>query len=194
MTLIIKITITQVGQALLAFAALALLSGCPPRKTGSDAGTDDSGIAVTRKQVLIEGGACVVAAAHEFQSTAVALEQALTAPASPQALAEARTAFHAAMDAWQISEAMQVGPAANSSLLGGSDLRDQIYSWPLVSRCAIEEALVAKTYETNLGSLLIVAVKMLDRHPEYRPDLLLWLPNALFLGLGAWLFSRIDRQ
>ena len=42
--------------------------------------------------------------------------------------------------------------------------------------------------------LLIVAVKMLDRHPEYRADLLLWLPNALFLGLGAWLFSRIDRQ
>lgn len=42
--------------------------------------------------------------------------------------------------------------------------------------------------------LLTVVVKSLDRHPEYRPDLLLWLPNALFLGLGLWLFSRIDRR
>jgi lipopolysaccharide export system permease protein len=41
---------------------------------------------------------------------------------------------------------------------------------------------------------LIVAVKWLDRHPEYRPDLLLWLPNVLFIALGLWLFSRIDRR
>ena len=32
--------------------------------------------------------------------------------------------------------------------------------------------------------LLTAAVKSLDRHPEYRPDLLLWLPNLLFLALG----------
>jgi lipopolysaccharide export system permease protein len=42
--------------------------------------------------------------------------------------------------------------------------------------------------------LLTLAVKSLDRHPEYRPDLLLWLPNVLFIGLGLWLFSRIDRR
>ena len=42
--------------------------------------------------------------------------------------------------------------------------------------------------------LLTVAVKALDRHPEYRPDLLLWVPNLLILGLGVWLFSRIDRK
>ena len=42
--------------------------------------------------------------------------------------------------------------------------------------------------------LLTVAVKLLDRHPEYHPDLLLWLPNAIFLGLGLWLFTRIERQ
>ncbi len=41
--------------------------------------------------------------------------------------------------------------------------------------------------------LLSAAVKSLDRHPEYRPDLLLWLPNVLFLALGAWLFRRIER-
>ncbi len=42
--------------------------------------------------------------------------------------------------------------------------------------------------------LMTVAIKSLDRHPEYRPDLLLWLPNVLFLGLGVWLFTRIDRK
>lgn len=55
----------------------------------------------------------------------------------------------------------------------------------------------------NLGLALLlvlgfylstVVVKSLDRHPEFRPDLLIWLPNLLFLGLGAWLFTRIDRR
>ena len=41
--------------------------------------------------------------------------------------------------------------------------------------------------------LLTAAVKALDRQPELRPDLLLWLPNALFLSLGFWLFRRIGR-
>lgn len=41
--------------------------------------------------------------------------------------------------------------------------------------------------------LLTVAVKSLDRHPEYRPDLLLWLPNLLALATGLWLFRRVEK-
>ncbi len=41
--------------------------------------------------------------------------------------------------------------------------------------------------------LLTVMVKWLDAHPEYRPDLLLWLPNLLFIAIGAWLFQRIEK-
>ena len=41
--------------------------------------------------------------------------------------------------------------------------------------------------------MLTVSVTWLDRHPVYRPDLLFWLPNAIFLILGAWLFLRIER-
>jgi lipopolysaccharide export system permease protein len=41
--------------------------------------------------------------------------------------------------------------------------------------------------------LLTVMVKWLDRHPEYRPDLLLWLPNLLFIALAFSLFRRIER-
>ena len=55
----------------------------------------------------------------------------------------------------------------------------------------------------NLGVAVLLAlgyyfftrmIGSFDRHPEYRPDLLMWLPNAIFLGLGVWLFRRIDRR
>ena len=39
-----------------------------------------------------------------------------------------------------------------------------------------------------------VAIGWLDHHPEYRPDMLLWIPNLLMTGLGIWLFSRVDRK
>ena len=42
--------------------------------------------------------------------------------------------------------------------------------------------------------LLTVAVKALDRHPEYRPDLLIWAPNLLIIGIGVWLFTRIEKK
>jgi lipopolysaccharide export system permease protein len=42
--------------------------------------------------------------------------------------------------------------------------------------------------------MLTVMVKWLDRHPEYRPDLLLWVPNVLFIALGVWLFRRVERH
>ena len=40
---------------------------------------------------------------------------------------------------------------------------------------------------------LIVVVGWLDQHPDYRPDLLLWVPNLMFLSLGAFLLRRLDR-
>lgn len=40
---------------------------------------------------------------------------------------------------------------------------------------------------------LTVMVGWLDRHPEYHPDLLLWGPNFIFLGVGFWLLRRLDR-
>jgi lipopolysaccharide export system permease protein len=39
-----------------------------------------------------------------------------------------------------------------------------------------------------------VMIGWLDRHPEYHPDLLLWLPNLVFIGFGIWLFRRMDRR
>jgi lipopolysaccharide export system permease protein len=41
---------------------------------------------------------------------------------------------------------------------------------------------------------LTVMVNWLDRHPEWRPDLLFWLPNVLFLLLAWRLFRRIGKH
>jgi lipopolysaccharide export system permease protein len=41
--------------------------------------------------------------------------------------------------------------------------------------------------------LLTVMAGWLDRHPEYRPDLLLWIPNLVILGTGVWMLRRLDR-
>jgi lipopolysaccharide export system permease protein len=42
--------------------------------------------------------------------------------------------------------------------------------------------------------VMTLAVKVLDRHPEFRPDLLLWVPNVVLLSLGIWLLTRIDKR
>jgi lipopolysaccharide export system permease protein len=40
---------------------------------------------------------------------------------------------------------------------------------------------------------LIVVVGWMDQHPEYHPDILLWIPNFVLLSLGAFLLFRLDR-
>jgi lipopolysaccharide export system permease protein len=41
---------------------------------------------------------------------------------------------------------------------------------------------------------LTVMVGWLSRHPEYRPDLLYWVPNLIFLALAVRLFRRLEQQ
>ncbi len=38
-----------------------------------------------------------------------------------------------------------------------------------------------------------IAAGWFDNHPALRPDLLMWLPNLGFQGLGLWMFYRVDR-
>lgn len=39
-----------------------------------------------------------------------------------------------------------------------------------------------------------IVVGWFDNHPALRPDLLMWLPNLLFQGLGLWMFYKVDRS
>jgi lipopolysaccharide export system permease protein len=41
---------------------------------------------------------------------------------------------------------------------------------------------------------ITVIIGWLENRPELRPDLLIWLPNLIFLGVGLWLFWRVDRH
>ncbi len=59
----------------------------------------------------------------------------------------ARDAWRAAMDLWQQAEVMQVGPAGPmGTTVGGEDLRDEIYSWPIVNPCRVDQELVEGAY------------------------------------------------
>jgi lipopolysaccharide export system permease protein len=59
-----------------------------------------------------------------------------------------------------------------------------------------------KETSANLGIALVLAmtyyvsmvfIGWLDRRPELRPDLLLWVPNILFQLIGLWLLRRVER-
>lgn len=38
-----------------------------------------------------------------------------------------------------------------------------------------------------------IAAGWFDNYPALRPDLLMWLPNVVFQGLGLWMFYKVDR-
>ena len=66
-------------------------------------------------------------------------------------------------------------------------------------------AITAHRRETSIGFLLslvtafvyffiIILVDTVRGNPMARPEYLIWTPNLLFIGLGAWLFFRLSRR
>jgi predicted lipoprotein len=95
-------------------------------------------------------GECATADYREFSTAAAALDTATIAAATdkaPASLEAARAAWKSAMDTWERAEMYQFGPAAISTAPGGRDMRDPIYSWPLLGRCLVEQTIVSKAYE-----------------------------------------------
>ncbi len=39
-----------------------------------------------------------------------------------------------------------------------------------------------------------IVIGWIDNQPALRPDLLMWLPNLAFQGLGLWMFYKVDRS
>jgi uncharacterized protein len=134
-----------------------------PSATRTDApvtGDADGGVVgVSRSAFLQAAASCVQTSARAFATAAADLETATaalaTTPDEPTA-EKARMAFRAALDAWQILEVMHVGPAAPRTQPGGQELRDHVYSWPLVSPCAIESTIVSRGYEDPAFSSSLV--------------------------------------
>lgn len=66
-------------------------------------------------------------------------------------------------------------------------------------------AITAHRKETSIGFLLslivafvyflfIIIADTLRNNPHAHPELLVWLPNALFIAIGGWLFFRLSRR
>jgi len=92
------------------------------------------------QDVLVDVGAeVVVPTLDRFLDDLTALRVAIEA--QPFDRTEARSALAVALETWQELELMQLGPAGSSvATTGGADLRDEIYSWPTVNPCRVDQA------------------------------------------------------
>jgi predicted lipoprotein len=126
--------------------------------TGGAGGNTDGGSGGTgadptapfsKAALLVAIADCAMDRYREFEELAVKLDQkardAASSTGAPD-FAELRQAWLSAIDKWQEVELFRFGPMARSVDPGGQDLRDQIYGWPLVSRCGIEERMVSHGY------------------------------------------------
>lgn len=142
----VKITLPFCRQALTSALLMLAMSACPP-STKPDGGLTvlpDGGVPLARSEFLRAAAECSLRAARDFQTTARAF-----------AAAPSQQTWRDAMRAWQVLEPMQFGPTASSVTPGGLDLRDQLYSWPLTSRCAVDETLTTSGYAGGVSTLLI---------------------------------------
>jgi lipopolysaccharide export system permease protein len=66
-------------------------------------------------------------------------------------------------------------------------------------------AITAQRRETSIGFLLslviafayflfIIIADSLKNNPKAHPELLVWTPNVLFIGLGLWMFYKLSRR
>jgi predicted lipoprotein len=61
-----------------------------------------------------------------------------------------QTAWFQAMTAWQAVETLQIGAAGSSlSVVGGQDIRDEIYSWPLTNQCLVDQRTARLEFEAE---------------------------------------------
>lgn len=95
----------------------------------------------------------VLVALDDFWLKAQALEAAAAAFATSSSDTDkeaAKQAWRAAMLSWQHVELMQLGPAGSATeVAGGADFRDEIYSWPIVNRCRVDQETVEENYNNS---------------------------------------------
>ena len=130
---------------------LLLAAGC--RRPGGGGGPSDS---FDRRAMLSNlAGNVMLPAIQGFETEALelaaateALNLAVGTTGHAAALTAARVAWGETLDAWQEVEVMQIGPAADAGMsTSGEGLRDEIYSWPTVSHCAVDQEIVDGEYD-----------------------------------------------
>jgi len=116
--------------------------------------------AVSRTMVLGGVATCATSLYGQFAVAASELDVAAAAYAAaptPETETAARTEWLEAMVLWQQAEVIRVGPAGPTTLPDGEGSRDLIYSWPLVSRCLVDQGIVQQKYASpNFGATVLV--------------------------------------
>lgn len=150
---------TWMSKVFLVLLVSTVCCACAPESNtfgtaDSDAGTDgDVAAAEARRRVLESVADRVVLPSLEaFVASSSAMRDAMQAwaeaPADEALRLAARQSFDDAMDDWQYLELMQFGPAGlMSDVVGGESLRDEIYAWPLVNRCRIDQETMEPAHE-----------------------------------------------
>ncbi|MDW8363989.1 MAG: imelysin family protein [Myxococcales bacterium] len=144
------------GGALLALALTAC--GSSPRPASRPAEQ-------TRRALVEQTASCIgarIARAHEAIEALARTAQAAVDDGGVDALQSARRAWRDAIDAWQLLELHQVGPLARADRPGGRDLRDEIYSWPLSSRCLVDQTIVSGAFDGDGLAAALVSARGLD--------------------------------
>jgi len=86
----------------------------------------------------------LAAMSEELDQLAPALEAWASAPDDDGVRTDARVAFGEALVQWGALDALQVGPGAPSlDSPAGQDLRDELYSWPTVNPCRVDQETVS---------------------------------------------------
>lgn len=139
----------------------AVSSAASSTSQSASSGSGGGPPAFTKRALLESAADCAVERYTEFSELAVTLRDATAAlasdPTSPPLLDAARAAWLAAESSWQVAEPFSFGPAARSSEPGGQDLRDQIYAWPLGSRCKVDQTLVDQSYGNATFPLTLIS-------------------------------------
>lgn len=127
-----------------------IAGGCKGSSDDSSGTPPPPGVTMTRAAVAAALGTCTLEVYRAFVPAADELATATAALAqdgSPERWEAARAAWVKAIGLWQEAEVFQYGPAGPAKdNPGGREIRGQIYSWPLTSRCLIEQQLASQGY------------------------------------------------
>ncbi|MBK9645098.1 MAG: imelysin family protein [Deltaproteobacteria bacterium] len=149
--------VTEAGdrRSWLVLAGLTALAAFQPLGC-EQKGKGDSALGASLSALLESAGPnVIVPALADAEAKALALDEALARleatltagddPAADQLAAQ--EAWRAVMSSWQRVELMQLGPLGSSlTALGGEDLRDEVYSWPSVNPCRVDQVTADGSY------------------------------------------------
>jgi uncharacterized protein len=184
-------------RAITVTALLIALGGCSDsgaaRKNAED--PSDASVIARRAALSSIGERVILKTYRDLSARAEALEDAAAAwQAAPKDEAmrqAAQAAWRDAMASLQQAELFQLGPAGPMGVVAaGEDRRAQLYSWPLVNACRVDQELLAQRYSDQAAlSAQPVNVRGLDAleyllHHDAGTNAC--APNAAINASGQW--------